>query len=1032
MLLRNVIGIFVATCLVPTVMGTVSDKFEAGIITKKVALGKPLTLRCKVSSGYDMCRFVAPDQGIFNVNGETVTDDKGMSVAGVEIDTSEANTCSITVNELQEQQIGKWSCKLSNSDKETFHEGFLNAITEVRVKDVRLPNVWNPDKYDVQIIVSFVPEEFNVTGEVKVYLTAEEEDDTDRVVLHAKAMTIHESLVVVLNEKTNEIIPVKGFGYDEDRDFFIVYLNKAVGKGANISVSLKYSAPFKNDLSGIYWSTFDRDGEKQYMAMTQFQAVDARKAFPCMDEPDKKAVFQLSLGRPRHFTAVSNMPLKQEGLPIEGNPNYVMDIFEPSKKMSTYLLAFLISDFQPRISKTKSGVEFRIWSRNETYEQTELASRIGPQILDMYEKKFGIDFPLPKQDMAAIIELNYGAMENWGLITYLESALLYEPGVSSKADKEKVSRIVSHELAHMWFGNLVTMKWWNDLWLNEGFASFMEYQGIDLVEPESGALDRFVVQSTQKAFKLDALDTSHPIQAEVHHPDDISEIFDTISYLKGSSLVRMITHFLGSDTFFKGVKRYFTKFQYNNAVQDDLWMLLTEAAHEDGSLYPNQTVTDIMNEWTLKKGYPVITVGQRQENTVSLDQAKFSISGGASEAAKENTKWWVPISYSYAGGDFANTKNKLWLSPEDDGPIDLTVEAPQDAALIVNVQEVGYYRVNYHNDNWLAIANALEKNVSSIHRANRAQIVDDAFNLAKASLLDYNTAFRVTKFLSNETDFIPWSAAQNVFSYIQLMMKNTPDYSLLKDYLGKLIKVNFEKLGFEGPSDEGYLDAQLRDIAVAYQCKFEQAACTDKVKHDFATWMNSSNPDLDTENPFNAGLRTTLYCTAIALGTSKEWNFLKERHDVAINENVKRNIKSALGCTKDIDILKKYLTLAFATDTKRTDSEQIVKAMSQTTEGAFLASDYVSKNWLSSIERFDTTGGPFLRRMVDSTTKGFNTVEQLEAVEAWAKQYEGRLGTAKGNVETAILNMKANVEWMKTHAETIGNFLKAGKDETTF
>ena len=310
------------------------------------------------------------------------------------------------------------------------------------------------------------------------------------------------------------------------------------------------------------------------------------------------------------MSSISNMPILEAGLPA-GDTGYVWDVYQDSLKMSTYLLAFVVSDFVYRTPEPLSnGVEFRVWSREEARDQTEWASEIGPRILAYYEEYFNVSFPLPKQDMIAIPDFKEGGMENWGLITFLQPDLLYQAGVSSLSHKDKVTKIVAHELAHMWFGDLVTMEWWNDLWLNEGFANYVQFIGADFVAPDTEILDRSVLENVQPALWYDSLTTSHPISVPVNSPKEINDLFDPfISYNKGGSVIRMMANFLKVETFNKGITNYLRAKAYTNANQDDLWEFLTSAGQEDGTLL-ELTVKEIMDTWTLQMGYPVVTVGQ--------------------------------------------------------------------------------------------------------------------------------------------------------------------------------------------------------------------------------------------------------------------------------------------------------------------------------------------------------------------------------------------------------------------------------------
>ena len=462
-------------------------------------------------------------------------------------------------------------------------------------------------RYELYLIPYIIPDNFTIKGnvEIDVSITA----PTTNLTVHVYDMEIHEEEVSV-GLADGSSVEVVGHSYDQERQFYIISLAEELAE-TEVRLSISWTGNLNDELAGFYRSSYtDQEGNKKYIATTQFEATDARRAFPCFDEPAMKAVFQVNLGRLPEMSSISNMPIQEVGLPI-GDTGYVWDVYQDSVKMSTYLLAFVVSDFVYRTSEPlPNGVEFRIWSREEAKDQTEWASEIGPRILAYYEDYFNVSFPLPKQDMIAIPDFSAGAMENWGLITYRETALLYQAGVSSLSDKEYVAVVVAHELAHQWFGDLVTMEWWTDLWLNEGFASYTEFIGADYVSPETEILDRFVLDNVQAALGYDSLTSSHPISVPVNVPSEINEIFDTISYKKGGSVIRMMANFLKVDTFNKGITNYLRANAYTNANQDDLWQFLTSAGQEDGTL-ENLTVKEIMDTWTVQMGYPVVTVGQQ-------------------------------------------------------------------------------------------------------------------------------------------------------------------------------------------------------------------------------------------------------------------------------------------------------------------------------------------------------------------------------------------------------------------------------------
>ncbi|MCL4131802.1 UNVERIFIED_CONTAM: hypothetical protein GTU68_054331 [Idotea baltica] len=306
---------------------------------------------------------------------------------------------------------------------------------------------------------------------------------------------------------------------------------------------------------GFYRSSYFEDDVEIFLGTTQFEATDARRAFPCFDEPALKATFDITIAREDGMGVISNMP-NISSTPIEDQPGWYWESFDTTLPMSTYLVAFIVSDFVSISSNANDHVLFRVWARREAIYQAEYALSIGPDVLTYYEDYFSIPFPLPKQDMAALPDFDAGAMENWGLITYRETALLYDPEQSGAYNRQRVGAVVAHELAHQWFGDLVSPAWWSELWLNEGFATYMEYHGLDALNPTFQMLEQFIANDLQYVFATDSLESSHPINVEVDDPAEIWELFDTISYSKGASIIRMMNYYLTEATFRQGLTNY--------------------------------------------------------------------------------------------------------------------------------------------------------------------------------------------------------------------------------------------------------------------------------------------------------------------------------------------------------------------------------------------------------------------------------------------------------------------------------------------
>ena len=388
--------------------------------------------------------------------------------SGKSIDTFSGNvtnskTCFLTINKLKAPNMGTWICRIFHSASPIFQEAHFTATSDGKSRQMRLPKLIQPIKYSIFLTPFIIEDNFTIQGHVDIDILITQKE-VKTIILHSQDQKIYENTVKVIgSDKQN--FEVLGFGYERTTNFFYIHLAKDLPVNGSVKLSIDYLGYLNSELNGFYRSAYhdDKTNTTEYIATSKFEAIGARKALPCFDEPAFKAVFKVSLGRVKNMTSLSNMPMEKEGVPMADNNAYVWDIYEDSPEMSTYLLAFVISHFMFRQSKTlANGVEFKIWSRKSVLDQTVYAAEIGPKVLEFFEKKFQIPYPLPKQDMIAVPDLIAGAMENWGLITYREVFLLHIKGKSSAAQKEHTELVIAHELSHQWFGNLVTMEWWTE------------------------------------------------------------------------------------------------------------------------------------------------------------------------------------------------------------------------------------------------------------------------------------------------------------------------------------------------------------------------------------------------------------------------------------------------------------------------------------------------------------------------------------------------------------------------------------------
>uniref|UniRef100_A0A3P8Q7G1 Aminopeptidase n=1 Tax=Astatotilapia calliptera TaxID=8154 RepID=A0A3P8Q7G1_ASTCA len=842
----------------------------------------------------------------------------------------------------------------------------------------RLPKNLVPETYNVTLWPRLTPDPttglYTFLGSSVVDFECVE--DTDLILIHSNKLNYTEfenQLARLMSVSSVEAPAIKSSWLQGVTQYLVLELDGTLKKGHKYRLYTEFIGELADDLGGFYRSEYMEDGEKRVMATTQMQPTDARKSFPCFDEPAMKAYFFITLIHDRGTTALSNgKDIETTEINHDGQ-DLLKTVFERTEKMSTYLLAFIVSDYDS-IGNSIDGVEIRIFARRSAIAagQGQYAlNKTGP-ILKFFEQYYNATYPLPKSDQIAIPDFNAGAMENWGLITYRETALLYDEAFSSNSNKEKIATIIAHELAHMWFGNLVTLRWWNDLWLNEGFASYVEYLGANNAEPEWNVTDLIVLGDIHRVFAIDALASSHPLSSkeeDIQTPAQISELFDAISYSKGASVLRMLSDFLTEDVFQLGLRSYLSAFSFGNAVYTDLWYHLQKAADSSKLELPD-TLDNIMNTWVLQMGFPVVTINT---GTGSVSQQHFLLDPEAvvTTPSPFNYQWIIPIKWMMTG----NMQNPLWLTSKS------AMKATQDQWVLANVNMVGYYRVNYDDDNWAKLLDVLQSNHQVRQRmiVNVAQILDDAFNLARAKIISTVQALNTTKYLSNERDYIPWKAALNNLDFFYLMFDRSEVYGPMQDYLVKKVSPLFEyyKQMTDNSSKvpDGHMDQYNQVNAISLACRTGLEECQNLVMTWFQEWM-----DTDT-NRIHPNLRSTVYCNAIAAGGKKEWDFAWSqfiKNDSTAIESDK--LRYALSCTKQPWLLNRYLEYTLDPDMiRKQDATATIVDIASNVVGQSLAWDFVRARWSYIFSQYG--GGSFsFSNLVNGVTKRFSTEFELQQV----------------------------------------------------
>ncbi|NXP68952.1 AMPN Aminopeptidase, partial [Chloropsis cyanopogon] len=894
----------------------------------------------------------------------------------------------------------------------------------------RLPTTLKPEFYEVSLQPFLRPDANNMyifKGNSSVVFMCEEA--TDLILIHSNKLnyTMQGSFHATLQAEDGGQAPAISRSWLETpTQYLVVQLAAPLQQGQRYRLSSSFTGELADDLAGFYRSEFtDDSGTKQVVATTQMQAADARKAFPCFDEPAMKANFTVTLIHPSGYGALSNMPSRTtREVEIDGETWNVTE-FDTTPRMSTYLLAFIVSQFSDT-GRMSENILIRIWGRPKAIAegQGNYALNVTGPILRFFEEHYNTSYPLPKSDQVGLPDFNAGAMENWGLVTYRENSLLFDAEYSSIGNKERVVTVIAHELAHQWFGNLVTLRWWNDLWLNEGFASYVEYLGADSAEPSWNIKDLMVLNELHAVMATDALASSHPLsfrEEEINTPAQISEVFDSIAYSKGASVLRMLSSFLSEDIFKEGLQSYLHTFSYSNTVYTDLWVHLQEAVEKNNVQLPD-SISNIMDRWTLQMGFPVVTADTRS-GTVSQAHFLLDPTSSVDRPSVFNYTWIIPITWMTGSG---HGNSSYWLTKVTDTNNDFRLNSP--GWLLLNINVTGYFRVNYNQENWDQLLDQLNTNHTVFPVINRAQIIDDAFNLARAKYVDVTLALNTTRFLRQETEYMPWEAALNNLQYFQQMFDRSEVFGAMSEYMVKQVTPLFEHYenitnGWKDLPDG--LMAQYNEAnAISTACSYGVTACQQLATNYLQQWRDSpTNPSYPNRVPPN--LRSAIYCSMVATGGEEAWKFLWEKFQEAHVVSEADKLRTALSCSPHPWILNRYLQYTLdPTKIRKQDATSTINSIASNVVGQPLAWDFIRGNWRTLFTQYG--GGSFsFSRLILSVTQRFSSEFELQQLEQFKKDNQDiGFGSGTRALEQALERTRANIKWVKENQATVLNWFE--------
>eukprot|EP00943_MAST-04B_sp_MAST-4B-sp1_P007592 g7592.t1 len=772
------------------------------------------------------------------------------------------------------------------------------------------------------------------------------------------------------------------------------------------TLHLKWNFMLTDNLCGFYRSKYtDMDGTEKIMAVTQFEATDARRAFPCVDEPAAKAIFNVTLIIPSDRVAISNMPVNKKNTILNGKR--VVYTFDPTPVMSTYLLALIVAEFDCISILTENQVRTSVYTPKGKTHLGEHAMYVASKALPFFEDMFKIKYPLAKSDLLAIPDFAAGAMENWGCVTYRETRLLIDKDNSPLANKIACSRTVAHELAHMWFGNLVTMEWWTDLWLNEGFARFMEFLAVDHIFPNWNVWDLFVYAVHGLALDLDAMESSHPIEVPVSHPDEINEIFDGISYAKGASVIRMLYDFIGQDYFMEGVRNYLNKFSYGNAKTNDLWNEINQVVQEKNFRYnfltvdrddQNVNINTMMSSWTKIQGYPVVFIEETHLGNTEMGRRTFKLTQALfgdvdSTMVKENrTLWQIPINV-LNGGFVSNYETTSPLSVYYMEKESMEVEIPasaHDQFIRFNAGQRGVYRCCYRQrsaafnqlcDAVLSSgsddAGASNFGPPALESVDRIGLLSDAFACFKFGLVETpDICFHLASCYKNENALdVLKELSSNLSGMLSVYSDIEEIAAPIRQLIINLFARHGSELGWNKRENESETDAVKRAtvMRILIRAKSEEI-----INGAISLFKNRNSAKIEPD------LRGLIYKTAMVNGDIEVYDTLKKIYETTGLADEKRRAFTALASSNESILQQKTLNWALLSgEVRNQDVPTIISSVSNSKNGGAVCWDFFKTNFQAINANFSEGQSFLLGRLVSSCISNLKSLDHVNDVESF-------------------------------------------------
>lgn len=809
---------------------------------------------------------------------------------------------------------------------------------------------------------------------------------SQRITLHQNGLKITSAKITKHDKKGDADLPVARINNQNSLHEVRLHSSQMVYPGV-YTLTLTFEGKITDGMTGIYPCYFKEGTADKKLIMTQFESHFARQAFPCIDEPEAKAVFNLTLETRTGISLLGNTPIKEQ----KTLKDRLVTSFEPTPKMSSYLLAFVIGDLQKKSAKTKSGVEVNVWATTaQPADSLDYALEAAKGAIEFFEDYFGVPYPLPKADHVACPDFSSGAMENWGLITYRERVLLAYPGETGQSQLEQIALVIAHETSHQWFGNLVTMKWWNDLWLNESFANMMEYQAVNAMHPEWQVWDSFVAQEGLSALRRDATPGVQSVKATVHHPDEINTLFDpSIVYAKGGRLLNMLKNYVGEDMFRAGLKAYFEKHAYGNTEGTDLWAAISEASGQD--------IAAFMNPWLEQSGFPLVSIRQDEHGT-TLTQEHFL---DDPRQADPDRRWPIPL---FAKGLPARLDKR-----------ELKIGNQESKTFTLNTGAKGHYLVRYETDAQKQAIIDLVKQ-QKLDEPDRLMLLNGASMLARAGYEPYRNVLDMLAAYRNE-------ASEPVWDIIGLIIGESRrfidlDESLeakIKAFIRPLITAQYKRLGWEERPGESAADTKLRALIIGLGAYAEEPAIVNHALKLFESYKTKPES-------VPAELRSIVFSVPVKEKAAGAFDYLLRLHDGSQNSDLKADACAGLTATRGPQEAAKLLArIKNAKLVKPQDADHWLIYLLRNRFTRATAWDWMVNNWDWIEETYaQDKSYDMLPRYAASAC---NTADMAAKYREFFEPKRSEI-VLKRNIDMGLEEIAARVSWLARDLKGVQKFFK--------